>query len=64
MALRMVKYRLHTLILVVLEAAATGAGSPSSAEPGGVMSGVRVVSASGNRRVRNKVEAWRYVLEI
>lgn len=64
MALRIVRYKLHTLILVVREAEATGAGVPSSADDGGVMSGRTVLNASGKRRVKNKVEACRYVLEM
>jgi hypothetical protein len=60
----MVRYKLQTFIRVVLEARATGAGSPSSSCPDGVMSGSSVVSASGRRRVRKSVEAWRYVLEM
>lgn len=49
---------------VVREATATGAGSVSDGGSGGVMSGRRVVKASGSRRVRNRVEDWRYVFEI
>lgn len=64
MALRTVRYRLHSLTLVLREARAAGAGSPLSTGSGGVMSGSRVDRASGRRRVRNSVEAWRYVLEI
>lgn len=51
-----------------LEDLATGAGSvdpfaPSACVDGGVINGRMVLSASGNRRVRNSVELWRYVLE-
>lgn len=64
-ALRTVKYRLHTLIRVDREARATGAGSKASvvgsSGAGGVMSGSTVERASGRRRVRKSVEAWRYV---
>jgi len=63
-----VRYRLHTLILVVREDLATGAGSKvvplGSSDGGGVMSGRTVDRASGSRRVRKSVEDWRYVLEI
>ena len=62
-ALRTVKYRLHTLIRVDREARATEAGSKASvlgsSEAGGVISGSTVESASGRRRVRKSVEAWR-----
>jgi hypothetical protein len=66
MAFNIVKYRLQTLILVVRDALATGAGSeaPFVSPAGGPTSGKMVVSASGKRRVRNKVDACRYVLEI
>ena len=47
---------------VVREARATGAGSPLSS--GGEIRGRRVERASGRRRVRKRVDAWRYVLEI
>ena len=64
MAFKMVRYKLQTLLLVDLEARATGAGSvlPSaagapSAEDGGVMSGNTVERASGRRRVRKSWEA-------
>jgi hypothetical protein len=51
------------LILVPREDLATGAGSLSSAELGGIMIGRSVLRASGSRRVKNKVEACRYVLD-
>lgn len=63
----MVRYRLQTLILVVREAFATGAGSaeaPESSSDGGVMRGRMVDRASGSRRVRKSVDAWRYVLDM
>ena len=63
-AFMIVRYKLQTLILELREAFATGAGSPFSTGSGGAISGSTVVSASGSRRVRNRVEAWRYVLEI
>lgn len=63
MEFKRVRYRLQTLTLVPREDLVTGAGSPSSAELGGVMIGRSVLRASGSRRVKNKVEAWRYVLE-
>lgn len=62
-------YRVHTLILVFLDALATGAGSvvPITASEGGAAGGVIngriVVRASGKRRVKNSVEDWRYVLD-
>lgn len=49
---------------VVLEARATGGGSPSSTGSEMAMSGSSVVRASGRRRVRKRVDAWRYVFEI
>jgi hypothetical protein len=55
------------LILVVREALATGAGSklPSASSDGvGVIIGRTVDKASGSRRVRNNVEAWRYVFDM
>jgi hypothetical protein len=53
------------LIRVVRDALATGAGSvESSSVPGGVMSGRVVDRASGSRRVRKSVDAWRYVLDM
>lgn len=52
------------MILVFLEDFATGAGSvvpfaPSACVEGGVINGRMVLSASGNRRVKNSVELWR-----
>lgn len=41
-----------------------GAGSPSSTAPGGLIIGSSVLKASGRRRVKNNVEACRYVLEM
>jgi hypothetical protein len=41
-----------------------GAGSLWAEDSGGVMSGRRVVRASGRRRVRKSVDDWRYVFEI
>lgn len=64
MALRMVRYKLQTLTLVGFEARATGGGSPCSVDSGGVIKGRSVVRASGRRRVKKRVEAWRYVLDI
>lgn len=52
---------------MVLDALATGAGSVVPLAPSvrvGVISGWTVDRASGSRRVRNSVEACRYVLEI
>jgi len=51
---------------VVREALATGAGSVTpfgSPDGGGVINGRMVERASGSRRVRNRLEACRYVLE-
>lgn len=64
MALRMAMYSVQTLILVLREALATGAGSvmplaPSEGAGGGVSSGRMVVRASGKRRVRKSVDDWR-----
>lgn len=69
MAFRMAIYRVQTLILVFRDALATGAGSaiplaPSECVDGGVINGKMVERASGNRRVKNKVDDWRYVLEM
>lgn len=50
------------MIRVVREARATGAGSLDSFSE--VISGRIVVRASGSRRVRNNVEACRYVLDM
>ena len=60
------RYRLQTFILVVLLALEIGAGSlePLASSPGGVMTGSIVESDSGNRRVRKRVEDWRYILDI
>jgi hypothetical protein len=61
----MVRYRLQTLIRVVREALATGAGSEASFSGlDGVMSGRMVDRASGSRRVRKSVDDWRYVLDM
>lgn len=64
----MVKYKLHTLILVTREALTTGAGSvkPLASLPSvdGVIKGNRVDRDSGNRRVRNSCDACLYVLDI
>lgn len=49
---------------VVRDATAMGAGSLWADDSGGVMSGRRVVRASGSRRVRKSVDDWRYVFEI
>lgn len=49
---------------VVLDDLAIGADSPWRDGLGGVMRGRSVVRASGRRRVRKSVEAWRYVLEM
>jgi hypothetical protein len=52
------------LTRVVREDRATGAGSgslPASSDGCGVINGCRVERASGRRRVRNSVEACRYV---
>lgn len=62
-------YNVHTFILVFREALATGAGSvvplaPSKCTDGGAIKGKTVESASGKRRVRNKVDDWRYALEM
>lgn len=69
MALRMAMYNVQTLILVFRDALATGAGSavpllPLACVVGGVIKGKMVERASGSRRVRNKVDDWRYVLEM
>src|SRR3569833_298178 len=67
MAFRMVRYRLQTLMRVVREAVATGAGSAASVESsfaGGVTRGRIVDKDSGSRRVKNSVEACLYVLEM
>ncbi len=66
-AFKIVRYRLQTFTLVVREALDTGAGSTTpwaDSGLGGVMSGRRVDKASGSRRVRNSVDACRYVLEV
>ncbi len=63
MAFKTVRYRLHTLMRVDRDARATGAGSTppfGSSEGGGVIRGRTVDRASGNRRVKKRVEAWRY----
>lgn len=55
------------MILDDRDARATGAGSNEplgSSDGGGDTKGRTVDRASGNRRVRNRVEAWRYVLEM
>lgn len=72
-AFRIVRYRLQTLIRVVREALDIGASDfarssglvfSMSEEEDGVMTGRIVESDSGKRRVRKRVEAWRYVFEI
>lgn len=63
----MVRYRLQTLIREDRDALATGAGSKGafeSSDEGGETRGKTVDSASGKRRVRNNVEAWRYVFDM
>lgn len=64
MAFKMAMYSVQTLILVLRDALATGAGSavplaPSEWVEGGVINGKMVERASGNRRVRNRVDDWR-----
>ena len=65
-AFKMVRYRLQTLTLVVRDARAIGAGSAaaelfsaSSEGGGGVIRGRTVDKASGSRRVKKRVDAWR-----
>jgi hypothetical protein len=57
MAFNIVRYKVHTLILVDREALTTGAGSvkPFASAPSvkDVIRGKTVDKASGNRRVRN-----------
>ena len=57
----MVKYRLQTLTLVDRDAVAIGGGAPfaSAVSDGDAISGSTVDRASGKRRVKNNVEAWR-----
>lgn len=56
------------MTLVFRDAFATGVGSANTSSlvpwPGGVTRGRTVERASGKRRVRNSVDACRYVLEI
>jgi len=65
MALRMVRYKLHTLMRVVREALAIGAWSTMLVLPfesvtvGAVMTGRMVDNDSGSRRVRKSVEDCR-----
>ena len=69
-AFNIVRYKLHTFILVVRLAVAIGALSSllsvtvSSSLAAGVMTGRIVERDSGRRRVRKSVEACLYILEI